>query len=116
MNSEENGNKEVIDPVTMILPDSDTVDHSSPKQSIILGNNSQVEIGLKKETKQTDHSIMVTQLKEELLNGDDSTKPYQRQLKGKGWIRIKFTLVIIAVMGSFIFVAGLVMSIDEAHE
>lgn len=50
MNTEQKGDQEVIAPVTVILPDADTVDNASPKVSEVLENNSKVVMASKDKT------------------------------------------------------------------
>jgi hypothetical protein len=115
MNSETVANKEKIAPVTVVLEDTMTQENSTRRLTGSDGPSTKVEFGPKKERQHSDNSIMAGQLREELLNAELTTKPFQRHLKGKGWIRVKFTLVLIAVLGSFLLVASLVDSIKAAH-
>lgn len=64
--------------------------------------------------KSQDMSIMVTNLKEGLIDEVNNTRPYQRHLKGKGWLRIKFTMVLIGGIGSVFLVSSLVRTSLQA--
>lgn len=102
MNTEDRNSVEALAPQTQVLEGGGLPKEreSNPKR--------ETEKGTDGHENQHDYSIMVNNLGDGLITEVENTKPYQRHLKGKGWLRTKFTMVLIGGLLSIVLVSSLV--------